>query len=95
MDFVQDVSTKCSVFIATSADGYIAEVAVLIDSDAHTTVAIKDKQNQTSLLIIANQDASSSKSHKLKIGNKTVRWQGPYHLTTQLLPLILLELFGD
>lgn len=69
--------------LSLNPNSNIAEVAVLIDSDAYTAVAIKDKQNQTSLLIIANQNASSSKSHKLKIGNKTVHWQGPYHLTTQ------------
>ena len=66
--------------LSLNPNSNIAEVAVLIDSDAYTAVAIKDKQKQTSLLIIANQDASSSKSHKVVIGNKTVRWQGPYHL---------------
>jgi len=61
----------------------VAEVRLLIDSDAYTAVSIKDKQNQVSLLLVANQNASKEASHKLKIGKRTVRWQGPYHLVTQ------------
>jgi hypothetical protein len=61
----------------------VAEVRLLIDSDAYTAVSIKDKQNQVSLLLVANQNASKEASHKLKIGLRTVRWQGPFHLVTQ------------
>lgn len=61
----------------------VAEINVLVDSEAYTAVSIKDKQNHVSLLIVANSDGSKSKRHHLKLGNKTIRWQGPYYFVSQ------------
>jgi hypothetical protein len=58
----------------------ISSVKVVHDSDAYTAVTIANVENQSSIFIIANRDASGSQRHQLTIGGKQYSWQGPYYL---------------
>lgn len=62
-------------------DSNISRLEVVYDGEAYTAVAIKDLDKQSSVFILSNKDASDSKQHVLKIGNKIYRWMGPYYFS--------------
>ncbi|MGI9272728.1 MAG: heparinase II/III domain-containing protein [Woeseiaceae bacterium] len=65
--------------LALNSNSNIAELKVVFDNAKYTAVSIEDMQGGSSIFIVSNQNASTSKKHKIKIENKTYRWQGPYH----------------
>ena len=67
--------------IAVNSNSRIAELEVVHDGADYTAVSIRDVDGQTSLFIIANEDASSSGRHRLRIAGRTHRWTGPYQFS--------------
>lgn len=68
---------------ATDARSNIASLEVLHDDANYTAVAIKDLSGQSSLLIVANNDASDTAAHTLDIQTKMFKWQGPFYYARQ------------
>ncbi len=66
--------------LSVNPNSNISGVKVVHDSDAYTAVVIENLENQSSIFIVANRDASVSLNHQLKIGDKKYTWQGPYYL---------------
>ena len=64
---------------ATNAYSAFSSIEVLHDSDAYTAVSVSKKSGQQQLVIIANQDNSSTKKHNLKINNTNYSWVGNYY----------------
>ena len=65
--------------IAVNSKGSIEELKVVHDDKDYTAVSIEDREGHRSLFILSNTDASAAASHDLQIGDKTYRWEGPYH----------------
>ena len=65
--------------IAVNSKGSIEELKVVHDDKDYTAVSIEDRAGHRSLFILSNKDASAAASHDLQIGDKTYRWEGPYH----------------
>jgi hypothetical protein len=63
---------------ALNTNSSIAGLEIVHDSDDYTAVAITDVAGQVSLFIVANRDSSASQRHKLKLGNRSYEWAGPY-----------------
>jgi hypothetical protein len=66
--------------LSVNPNSNISSVKVVQDSDAYTAVVIENLENQSSIFIVANADASVSQRHRLTIGGKQYSWQGPYYL---------------
>ena len=66
--------------LSVNPNSNISSVKVVQDSDAYTAVTIMNVENQSSIFIVANADASVSQRHQLTIGGKQYNWQGPYYL---------------
>jgi hypothetical protein len=66
--------------LSVNPNSNISSVKVVQDSDAYTAVTIMNMENQSSIFIVANADASVSQRHQLTIGGKQYNWQGPYYL---------------
>ena len=66
--------------LSVNPNSNISSVKVVQDSDAYTAVTIANVENQSSIFIVANADASVSQRHQLTIGGKQYNWQGPYYL---------------
>ena len=66
--------------LSVNPNSNISAVKVVQDSDAYTAVTITNVENQSSIFIVANADASVSQRHQLTIGGKQYNWQGPYYL---------------
>ena len=64
--------------LSLNSSSSIRNVALVYDNSGYTAVEITDVNNNKQLFILANQKASSSAKHKVKINGKTYRWQGPY-----------------
>ena len=64
--------------LATDSNGSIAALTVAYDDDDYTAISIKELDGHTSLFLLSNEDASSSRKHRLKIDGKVFRWSGPY-----------------
>ena len=62
----------------------VAHVSVVHDDAKYTAVRIEDRQQQSSLLVVANSEAVPSKKHKLKVDGQVYRWTGPYHFVEKL-----------
>lgn len=60
-----------------------ADVAVVHDSDAYTAVAIMASDEQLSIFIVANQNASTELQHTLTIDGSVYQWQGPFYYAKQ------------
>jgi hypothetical protein len=67
--------------LSVNPNSKLSSVEVVHDSEAYTAVAIEDINGQSSVLVVANTDASASKKHELKIDGSQYRWQGPYYFT--------------
>ncbi|MCL4117492.1 UNVERIFIED_CONTAM: hypothetical protein GTU68_042293 [Idotea baltica] len=57
----------------------ITSVEVLHDDQDYTAVSFSDDSN-TWQVLLANNDASKTSSHKLEINNKSYSWQGPFEI---------------
>ena len=66
--------------LSVNPNSNISSVKVVQDSNAYTAVTIANVENQSSIFIVANADASVSQRHQLTIGGKQYNWQGPYYL---------------
>ena len=66
--------------LSVNPNSNISSVKVVQDSNAYTAVTIANVENQSSIFIVANADASVSQRHELTIGGKQYSWQGPYYL---------------
>jgi hypothetical protein len=60
----------------------ISGLEVVYDDNDFTAVAIEDLGGQSSIFIVSNARSTKTENHRLKIGDKTYRWSGPYHYTT-------------
>ncbi|RZV35694.1 MAG: alginate lyase family protein [Chromatiales bacterium] len=69
--------------LALNTNSNISALEVAHDDDRYTAVLITEVNDQASLFILSNKDASKSTKHRLKIGNKTYRWKGPYLYTEE------------
>ena len=64
--------------LALNTNSNISALQVVHDDDRYTAVLITEVNDEASLFIVSNKDASTSAKHRLKIGHKTYRWRGPY-----------------
>ena len=67
--------------LSVNSNSNIAELKVVLDEANYTGVSIKDVKGQSSLFILSNTDASTTKKHHLKINGQSYHWTGPYHFT--------------
>jgi hypothetical protein len=67
--------------LSVNSNSNIAELKVVFDETNYTAVSIKDVKGQSSLFILSNTDASTTKEHHLKINGKSYHWTGAYHFT--------------
>jgi len=67
--------------LALNTNSNISALKVVHDDERYTAVSINDLQERTSLFILSNKDASKSVKHRLRVGDKTYRWKGPYLYT--------------
>ena len=67
--------------LSVNSNSNIAELKLVLDETNYTAVSIKDVKGQSSLFILSNTDASTTKKHHLKINGKSHHWTGPYHFT--------------
>ena len=67
--------------LAVSSNSNISELKVVYDDAKYTAVSIEDLRGHTSTFIVSNTDASVTKGHQIKIGDRAYRWKGPYHYT--------------
>ncbi|MFK7885396.1 MAG: alginate lyase family protein [Gammaproteobacteria bacterium] len=65
---------------ATDARSHIAKLQVVYDATDYTAVSIEDVDGKTSVFVMANTDASFDTKHKIRVGNHTYTWTGPYDL---------------
>jgi len=64
-----------------NSNSNIEELKVVHNDDNYTAVSIKDLKGDSSVFILSNKDASTSKNHKLKIAGKLYQWTGAYHFS--------------
>jgi hypothetical protein len=64
-----------------NSNSNIAELKTIHDDLNYTAVSIVDDKAHTSVFILANKNASTSKKHTLEIEGKTFSWTGPFHYT--------------
>ncbi len=64
--------------LALNATGSIEGLAVTLDSDEYTALTIRQATGLSSMLIIANADASADANHRLEVGGQFFQWSGPY-----------------
>ncbi|WP_026052516.1 alginate lyase family protein [Gayadomonas joobiniege] len=64
--------------LSKNSNSHIAHLAVVHDDEQYTAVKITDLDGNQQLFIVANQQASQSAQHQLKINGKSYRWSGPY-----------------
>ena len=65
--------------LSENSNSNISELKIIYDDANYTAVSIKDLKGNMSVFILANKEASMSKSHKLKVDGKLYRWTGAYH----------------
>jgi len=70
--------------LALNTNSNISALDVVHDDDRYTAVLITDVEERASLFIVSNKNASGTAKHRLKVGNKTYRWKGPYLYTEQI-----------
>lgn len=58
----------------------IAAVTILEDAEAYTVVQIKHQSGKSWTLAIANEEASTESTHRLKIGDEELSWKGAFYL---------------
>ena len=63
---------------ADNSNSNIAQLKVIHDDDNYTAVSIKDKDGNTSMLMLSNMDASASRNHNVTVGGTAYSWTGPY-----------------
>ncbi len=66
--------------LSLNSNSNVDRLNVIRDDKYYTAVDIKTVNGGKMLLIVANTDASDSKNHRIKISNKTYKWQGPFFL---------------
>ncbi|GAA6167664.1 alginate lyase family protein [Sessilibacter corallicola] len=66
--------------LSLNSNSNVDRINVVRDDKHYTAVDIKTVNGGQMLLIVANTDANDSKSHRIKISNKTYKWQGPFFL---------------
>ncbi|WP_405412938.1 alginate lyase family protein [Maribacter sp. Asnod1-A12] len=64
---------------ALNSKSNVLAVKVIYDQDEYTAVIIEDINNDQEVFILCNLDNNTTKEHKLKIGDKTYQWVGPYY----------------
>ncbi|MGI9221331.1 MAG: alginate lyase family protein [Woeseiaceae bacterium] len=69
--------------LAVNSNSNIAELNVVYDAADYTAVSIEDLRGNTSMFVVSNNDSSESTEHKIEIGDKAYRWNGPYHYASQ------------
>ena len=67
--------------IAVNANSSISAVDVVHNDENYTVVSIEDVQGSTCLFFLARKDASSTRTHQLRIGDRSYQWTGPYEVT--------------
>ena len=69
--------------LAVNSNSNISDLKVAYDDENYTAVSIKDLAGQTSIFFLSNTDASASREHQVKIGERSYQWIGPYHYFDQ------------
>lgn len=64
--------------LALNATSDVKDLAVTIYNEAYTVVTIRKTDGPSSMLIIANADASGDTDHQLEVDGRLVQWSGPY-----------------
>jgi hypothetical protein len=67
--------------LSLNSSSNIAEIKVLHNDANYTAVTIKDVKEHTSIFILANKNASTSKQHQLEIDGQLYQWTGPFQFT--------------
>jgi hypothetical protein len=67
--------------LSENANSSIKELSIVFDDANYTAVLIKDVKGISSLFIVVNMKASTSKQHQIKIGTKLYQWTGDYYFT--------------
>ena len=67
--------------LAVNSNGGIAALRIVYDTSDYTAVSLEGQLGEASLFIVSNADASPSRQHQLKLGDRTHRWTGPYLYT--------------
>ena len=65
--------------LTRDADPQVEHVDVVYDDADYTAVEIRLRK-ATMLFVVVNRGFDAGKQHKLKIGNRTVKWKGNYSL---------------
>ncbi|EWH10750.1 heparinase II/III-like protein [Catenovulum agarivorans DS-2] len=65
--------------LSLNSSSNIKSASLLYDTDQYTAVEVIDIKGNQQVFILSNQNADKSKQHKVTIGGKTYRWQGPYY----------------
>ena len=66
--------------LATNARPAVASLTVLHDDDRHTVVGIELTSGARLVFAMANQNASASATHTLRVSGDELEWQGPFVL---------------
>lgn len=65
----------------TSPFSNLKSVEVIYDSKEYTLVQITNQAEDKKWIVsIANQDASNQKMHKVMVGEKEIKWKGPFNV---------------
>ncbi len=67
--------------LSVNSNSNISALKVVRNDDKYTAVTINVHKGDSSVFILSNKKASSSKRHQLKINGKVYRWTGPFHFT--------------
>ncbi|GAB2681129.1 hypothetical protein GCM10027170_09090 [Aliiglaciecola aliphaticivorans] len=64
--------------LSQNSKSNIADLNVVVDNKNYTGVTITDLAGNQQLFIIANDNASKTAKHSLKVNGKKYSWTGPY-----------------
>jgi len=60
--------------------GQVADLSLLVDTEAYTALRFQHDDGTTWTLLLANQEAAATATHILTINGHTSTWKGAYHL---------------
>ena len=64
--------------LSVKSNGNVASLNVIHDDAEHTAVAIETHGGEVLVFVMANEEASAGREHRVRMANQTHRWTGPF-----------------
>ena len=65
--------------LAVNARSGVSDLQVIQNDDDFTVISIDDLGGRTYEFFLANSDSAAETRHEIDLGDRTIRWTGPYH----------------